>query len=320
MIRAELFHTVRQSFEILIGALIMLHLTPFITSAAAAFQQPMSDVRLIDRDVLHLSDVFTDIPQSSDKVLGPAPQPGQDMVLNARTLMKLAIAYGVNWRPASASDQLVIRRDGTVIEPDMIKASLIDALGAKGVSGNFELAFNAPLAPIALHKDARTDMTITRLDYNPARATFTATLTPVSAPTRQIGVSGAIERLIDVPVARNTLARGAMIASGDIETLQIRESLIKADTLVNASDLVGQTPRRVITAGKVIKASDVEIPLSVKRGDKITLLYRLGAMELSAQGRAVQEGRMGDRIKVVNTDSNKPMQGTVSGDNQVEVD
>lgn len=320
MMNTELFRTFRQSFRILAGVLLMLHLSPLVTTAWGAMLTPLNDIRLIDRDTLNLSDIFTDVPSDLDKALGPAPQPGQDIVLNAHTLLKLAIAYNVNWRPVSASDQITLRRDGTLIEPETIKTALISALQTKGITGSYELSFSSPLAPLILGKDVRTDITITRLDYDPTRSAFTAVFSPAAAPARQIGVSGLVERLIDVPVARRTLARGDLINASDIDTLAIRQKLIKADTITRVSDLIGQSPRRAIAAGKVIGADDVEIPLNVKRGDKIHLIYRLGAMELSAQGRAVQDGRPGDRIRVVNIDSNKPLQGTVTGESRVVID
>ncbi len=40
---------------------------------------------LVEDNVITLGDVFTGLDRKADKVLGPAPRPGQDMTLNART-------------------------------------------------------------------------------------------------------------------------------------------------------------------------------------------------------------------------------------------
>lgn len=320
MIGSQIYRISRQSFEILVGALIMLHLTPVITSARAALMAPLNEVRVIDRDVIHLSDVFTQVDSSRDRSIGPAPQPGQDVVLNARTLMTLAVAYGVNWQPSSTADQVTLRRDGTVIKVDDIKSAVNQALGERGVSGKYDVAFNTAPNPILLGKGASTELNVTKMDFNPDTSSFDVIVTPVAAPARQIALSGRIERIVSLPVARASLQRGTTIKAGDIDMMSVQQSQIGNDAVLDATSLIGQVARRNIVEGRVIKTSDVEVPLSVKRGDKIMIIYRVGGMELSAAGRAGEDGRSGDQIKVINTASNKALQGTVTGNQQVTVD
>ena len=53
----------------------------------------------IEGSVITLGDIFYNLPGNGDKVLGPAPRPGADMVLNARTLLRVAMALDLPWRP-----------------------------------------------------------------------------------------------------------------------------------------------------------------------------------------------------------------------------
>lgn len=319
MIHELVCHALKM-FRLMTLAIVLLHLSPAITMAAAGMASPLDTVRVVDSTDIRLSDVFGGILPGNDRVIGTAPLPGQDMVLNARTLIRLASAYNVSWEPTSASDQITIRRAGTIISPEEITNFLNEALAKRGVTGKYELAYTTPPTAISLPKNTVTDLEITSLDYTPERGNFQATLVPKAAPTTRVNVSGKVERLVDLPVARRPLNRGDTISPKDFDTIEIRASQLKNDVLTNLDGITDKITKRTIAAGAPLKSSDVETPLSLKRGDKITLLYRLGSMELSAQGRAQEEGHNGDRVRVINVASNKVLQGTVTADHQVTID
>lgn len=314
------FRMVRQTLKMMMGAFIMLHLVPLAPFAGAAGYTPLHETRIIDRDVIRLSDVFSSIDPARDQAIGTAPRPGQDMVLNARTLMKLAVAYNVKWQPETTADQVVLRRDGTVIDVSMIEDAVRDALIKSGAPEKFSVTFDSSPAPILLPKGMSTDLDTTQVSYTPEKSAFSLALAPSTQPNRTLTVTGKVEQIIDVPVALETIPKGTIIGATDLTTTEIKASLVKNDANLSADNLVGLTARRNIIAGRPLKASDVEIPISVARGDKITLIYKTGIMELSVQGRALQDGRKGDRVKVVNSDTNKNLQGTVLADNRVMID
>ena len=79
----------------------------------------------------------------------------------------------------------------------------------------------------------------------------------------------------------------------------------------------GLTPRRMIAAGKPVKANDVQAPRIVARGEAVTLIYKAGALNLTARGKALEFGAKGDVIRVVNTQSNRSIDAIVTGDQEV---
>lgn len=319
---ANLFiRNVRITFQVMTGALIMLHLTPLMIAAAdAASYTPLNAIRVIDRDVIRLSDVFTSVDPARDQAIGPAPRPGQDIVLNARTLMKLAVAYNVKWRPDTASDQIILRREGTIIDVSAIEQTIRNELTAHGAPDKFSLTFISPLLPVLLPKDSDTALRTETVNFNRNDSTFAITLTPLASQEHRMTITGKVEAIIEIPVATQAITKGSVIAASDLESVEMKTSQLKNDMQLDAAKIVGLTARRNILAGRPIKAGDIEIPSSFGRGEKITLIYRSGPLELSAQGRALQDGRPGDRVRVVNVDSNKNLQGTVLADNRVVID
>jgi flagellar basal body P-ring formation protein FlgA len=57
----------------------------------------------------------------------------------------------------------------------------------------------------------------------------------------------------------------------------------------------------------------------VHKGDLVTVILNTASMQLTAQGKAVEDGAMGASIRVTNTQSNRVIDTVVSGPNQVVV-
>lgn len=315
---------IHRCLRVLGVALVTLHLSPLMTHAAqlATGQngESLPGIHTIDSNIIRLSDVFPDIGSQRDMAIGPAPQPGQDVVLNARTLLSLATAYGVRWQPTSAADQITLRRVGEVVSVEQIRTSLRDAISAQGVAGDFDLVFDTPPTPLILPGGTSTDLGVTHLDFRPTEQRFMATLAPAALPDRTIRLGGRLVRQVEVPVARVTIEKGATITSDLLTTLRVAQANLGADTAVRTDGLIGQVARRTIAEGKPLRMNDVETPIRISRGEKVALVYRLGGMELSAVGRALQDGRVGDRLRATNAGSNKQIEGTVSANGQVIID
>ena len=74
-----------------------------------------------------------------------------------------------------------------------------------------------------------------------------------------------------------------------------------------------------MTPGKALRQTDVEIPVVVQKGSLVTVVYRSNNMTLTAEARALQNGGQDEPIRVINTQSNRTLQGRVVGPNAVEV-
>jgi flagellar basal body P-ring formation protein FlgA len=58
----------------------------------------------------------------------------------------------------------------------------------------------------------------------------------------------------------------------------------------------------------------------IKAQQRVTMQVKLGDLVVSAQGDALQDGKIGQRIRVLNIDSKKMVVGTVNGPGTIEVD
>lgn len=321
---SDVLRTVDLTFRIfvLIAAIALGALVVFIggREAMAASLKPTS---VISENVFTVGDIFSGLSDEKAKhVLGASPLPGNDMVLNARTLMRIAVAMDLPWRPSSTMDQVVIRRDAVKISTNEIQGAITTALKDEGLEDRFELSFYGnPDPALILPSGHSKDMQIADLTYDRQNDRFEARLVAPSKeePVAEMLVSGKIERLIPVPVIRGTMSRGDIIDSYDIDWVDMKSSELQDDIVLNGDDLVGMSPRRIVVSGKPVRRIDLEYPQLISRGETITIKYEDGFLNLSAKGKSMQNGAKGDIVRVVNLSSNRTIEAMVTGDGFVTV-
>lgn len=276
---------------------------------------------IVTEDMIRLGDLFYNLDSKKEKVLGPAPRPGQEMVLNARTLLRIALAMDLSWRPNSSYDQVVLRRDATLIDYDMIRDGLREELAEKNIEGLFDISFSRELSEIALPPEMPASYEISRLSVNHGRDTFSARISAPStdnaAQVREI--RGSIKRMAEVPVLKSAMRNGHVVRGRDIDMVMIPVRNLNEDTMLRKDDLLGMTPRRIIHAGKPISIKELQAPQIISRGQTVTVTFESGSILLTASGRALENGAKGDVIRVVNSESSRTIDVVITGENEVRV-
>ncbi|HEY8191838.1 MAG TPA: flagellar basal body P-ring formation chaperone FlgA [Alphaproteobacteria bacterium] len=290
--------------------------------ARAALAASLKTVSVINSDTLRLGDVFDGLSEErANYVLGPAPQPGQDMVLNANTLMRVALSLDLPWRPSTSADQIVIRRNATTISEDDIRGAINNALREKGVDGKFNLILAGSVPQMILPSELPATVEIASMKFDPAKDWFEVSLAAPSAATMitRASLTGRIQRLVSVPTLQKTLRNGDIISAADINWIEVDTKDLQNDQLLKEEDFIGKTPRRMVNAGKPVRDNELEKPSLIERGDMVTLVYRTGPITLTAKGKALQGGAAGDLVKFVNIASNRTLDGIVSADHEITV-
>lgn len=64
---------------------------------------------------------------------------------------------------------------------------------------------------------------------------------------------------------------------------------------------------------------DLAPPTLVRRNDLVRMRFVGGRLEIRAEGRALEAGRAGERVRVLNLDSRQPVTGRVVAPSEVEI-
>jgi flagellar basal body P-ring formation protein FlgA len=107
------------------------------------------------------------------------------------------------------------------------------------------------------------------------------------------------DMLIDTPIRDPRSAPGALLAS--------------------RADLIGKTARATLLPGRTIPLSAIANRRLVVNGAEVRLVYIEGGLTIVTTGAAMQDGAIGDEIKVRNSDSGVTVTGAVQPDGSVRV-
>ncbi|MGH1399277.1 MAG: flagellar basal body P-ring formation chaperone FlgA [Alphaproteobacteria bacterium] len=310
----------RKILTFYVALIAVIGLAVYPHSAAAV---NLKNHSIVEENIITLDDVFFGLsPNKGAKVLGAAPHPGTEMVLNARTLLRIAVAMDLPWRPQHAGEHVVLTRSASVVEVDMIKDALRSEIAEHGMSGSYDIAFNGALSDIILPAEHVPSVDVQSINLREASGRFDAVLVAPSKdmPLQTVRVTGMVQRMVDVPVLRTSFRGGSIIRERDLDYVSIRETQLKGGMALNASDVIGLTPRRMVLSGKPISLNDLEAPQIVGRGDLVTISYNHAGMRLTAQGKALEGGAKGEAIRVSNVASNRTLAAVITGERQVKIE
>ncbi|WP_244433584.1 flagellar basal body P-ring formation chaperone FlgA [Azospirillum sp. B506] len=154
------------------------------------------------------------------------------------------------------------------------------------------------------------------IGLDPRTGIFTARILSNGHP---VELSGRADVEVTMPVPVRRIRPGEVIEPSDLTTMRLSLDRAGAGFIASADALVGQSPRRQLSAGRLVQVGSVGAPIVVQRNRPVTLVYEDGALMLAARGRALQEGGVGDTVRVMNIASSTVVTGTVTGSETVSV-
>ena len=164
---------------------------------------------------------------------------------------------------------------------------------------------------------ASTDIQLQKIDYKPETGRFSAEVRVASddgdAPP-VVHISGRIVGMVTMPVLNRPMMPGEVVRAEDITTADYRVDQMQAGGVMDPHELVGETPRHPLHAGQPLRASDLQVPVVVKRNDLVLIVLERPGLYLTAEGRALEDGGKGTVIRVTNTQSKRTIDATVLGD------
>ncbi|MDR3438533.1 flagellar basal body P-ring formation chaperone FlgA [Telmatospirillum sp.] len=276
---------------------------------------------VIDGDILKLGDVFDNVGDKADTAIARAPAPGRRAILDADWLQKVANSNRIDWRPQNAFEQAVVERSGVTVTHDQIEAEILAALAGQGVPDDAQIELANRATQIVVPIGAAMQVGVRDLYYDARYKRFTATIeVPANSPSAtRMRITGRVFQTVEVPVLSHQINRGDVITARDVTWTKVREDGVRRDVVTEMNQVVGFTPRQPLRPGQMLSSAELQKPLAVLRGALVTMVLKSGAMSLSTQGHAIEQGSVGDVIRVSNSHSNLTVEGKIEGPNIVSV-
>ena len=149
-----------------------------------------------------------------------------------------------------------------------------------------------------------------------------ALLTIPTGPLLAAGTAFAAEVPVSLRIVVPTrdIMRGEVIGESDLTFAEVTGTALAPSTATKFETLDGMQSRRLLRAGQSVRAEDVRRPVVVTKGQTVTMTFRAPGVELSAIGRAMSEGGIGDSVTVQNPISFRMISATVTAAGTVRAD
>ena len=286
--------------------------------ANAATVRPLSTLHA---QVVRLKDLFDNAGPDADRVLGPGPAPGGQIVVEASQLAYIARRYGVSYEPDAGADRAILDRPGRPATEAEVLTPLREALITAGEPKDAKISLTG-FSPPTVPTDGTFSADISSLQVDPVQHRFSALLT-ISGPTLNpisVPLAGQVEAVEQVVVAAESLPAGTIVQPDDVHLSSVRVSHLPKDPIRRITDAVGLAVRDPIAANQAVPREDLGEPVLVRKGTHVVMHLDGPGLSLSGEALALESGGRGDLIHVQNPTSHAVLQAQVIDLNTVRVE
>ncbi|WDE05169.1 flagellar basal body P-ring formation protein FlgA [Thalassomonas viridans] len=139
-----------------------------------------------------------------------------------------------------------------------------------------------------------------------------------ASPKWQVRAQAKVKVWLDVWHARNDIAVDQVITAADVYLKNIEISRLNREFFTAGQKVVNKRSVRRIRGGKIINAGQLQNVYLVKKGEEVLIRAQQGNFVATMKGTALENGMLGEKIRIENASSKKVIQGRVAGQGIVE--
>lgn len=269
-------------------------------------------------DFITLGDLFENVGDAANTAIFRSPDLGQQGMVRASRVKSAAERYGLVWPNPAGIETISIRRPSRLITIEQQKKLIRDTLAKKigqADAKSLDITFASGAAPMHLPPKSTSDIIVKSLDYNRKSGQFKAT---VGLAIKQKdfrdtifrGRAFSTQRLL-VPAV--TINPGTPITRESLKLSNIPNYKVRDGVAKTENQILGLASKRRLLPGQLILLTDLEQPRLVRKNAIVEIIFDRKGLAIKSEGRALENGSMGDAVRVTNTHSNKTIHATVIG-------
>jgi flagella basal body P-ring formation protein FlgA len=277
----------------------------------------------VGSDVIMLGDLVEGAGALAATPVFRAPGLGRAGTIQAARIEEAAVAAGLGVLDTAGLTQVVVtrgaRRLGRTEMETVIREALRSRYGMQ--QPELSIAFEAESAYV-VEPDATGAPSVTELTYDVRSRRLEATLVVAGSRAtalKPIHLSGQVLDMVDVPVLTGDIERGEEVKAADIRIERRPRTEVPQSGLADPATVSGRVARIALRAGALLRDQDLVRQDLVEKNSLVLVAYESPGVSLSMRGKALEAGGMGDVINILNIQSKRTVQATVSGRGRVSV-
>ncbi len=235
-------------------------------------------------------------------------------------ILSLALTFSQANATESSSTEVIGEGDFQVTLQDAEKAiaHLLEEDGAADIVSATITNYRNP----TLYRHKRPlSIGVKTLEFDDATGRWSANLFILEdeAVLSAMPVSGRYEEMLMVPIIKHRMHNGDIITAEDLDQIAYAADRVRKDTIIDVRKIIGKTPRRLISKNRPVRVDELQDPDVLAKGNMVHMRYHTPFMKISTIGEALEDGALGDQIRVKNHDSGTIIQARISSANEVIV-
>jgi len=276
-------------------------------------------------DLVRIGDLIDNAGERARVPIFRSPDLGQTGTVSAERVIEAVRAHGFTVVETSGVSEVAVTRLSRLISVKDLEAQIAAALAGQsglGEAKDISVVIERDARPLHLESSLPAELKPTRVFYDPRSARFDVTFeAPGSVAARRLPlryVGTAIETR-EAAMLMRPLNRSEVVKASDIVIERRPKAELRNDVVSTSEAAVGLAARRPLAAGEPLRPGDLMKPELVQRNEAVTLVYQAPGLVLTIRGKALESGAQGDAINVLNLQSKRTLQGTVSGAGEVTI-
>jgi flagellar basal body P-ring formation protein FlgA len=294
-----------------------------VAARAEGLAPRLKPIITVEQDVVMLGDLVEGAGKHAGVAVFGAPRPGTSGMISTARILSAAKETGLYDINTNGLSSVAVRRTGRLINADEISRAVSDALVKQHqIPTNAEIEFNAGQMEVTVETGATEPVQIRSLSYNGASGRFEAVYSVPGSRALEIEparVVGSIADVVRVPVLTRAILKGDVVTSADFTLERRRRSDLGQDVTGDTTKLVGNSARRALPKGLVLRESDVQRTEVVEKNANVIMFHQQPGIQLTMRGKAQQAGAIGDTITVQNINSKRMVEATITAPGTVTV-
>src|SRR6478735_7379119 len=117
-------------------------------------------------------------------------------------------------------------------------------------------------------------------------------------PALLLAAGSAFAGTLRIVVPAHDIARGDVIGESDLTYTTVDGAALMSGVPTKMEEVKGMQSRRVLSAGQPFRNDDLRRPIVITKGQSVTMQFSAPGVELTAMGRAMSEGGIGDMVTI----------------------
>ncbi len=283
-----------------------------------------ANVTVLD-EIVRIGDLVENAGAVADVPIFRAPDLGQTGSVPAERVAAAVRPHQIPTLDTRGIPEVIVTRASRAITAKEIEARLLRALaGQYGLAEakNLAVSFDNEVRTLHVEPGVNAELAISRLSYEPRSHRFDVIFNlPGSIAARRLPLRffGVVSETFETIVLAHPVAAGEVLKASDLVVERRPKSELSATTITAIEQAEGFAARGALRSGQSIRRSDLMKPELVQRNETVAITYEVPGILLTMRGKALEPGTRGDLINVLNVQSNRTIQATVTGPGRVSV-